>query len=189
MSEIRKLNAPIPISSFAGIRPTRPGEVNLQWYAAYTRSRHEKLVARHLEAKGVECFLPLYESMRRWKDRKKLVELALFPSYVFVRIDAQERLRVLEAPGMVRLVSFNGAPAPLPTADIETLRRGLDELVHAEPYPYLQVGRQVRVERGPLAGMQGVLLRKKDKFRLIISIDLIMRSISAEVDASDVRAA
>ncbi len=187
MSEIRQLNAPIPISSFAGGR-IRPGEVDLQWYAAYTRSRHEKFVARHLEAKGVECFLPLYESMRRWKDRKKVVELALFPSYVFVRIDAQERLRVLEAPGMVRLVSFNGVPAPLPPADIETLRRGLDEL-HAEPYPYLKVGRQVRVERGPLAGMQGVLLRKKDRFRLIISIDLIMRSISAEVDASDVRAA
>jgi transcription antitermination factor NusG len=156
------------------------------WYAAYTCSRHEKYVAKQLEERRIECFLPLYRSWRRWKDRRKQIALALFPGYVFVRMVLPERLRVLELPGVVRLVSFNGQPAQLPEQDIEALRNGLHERIHAEPHPYLRVGRRVRVTHGPLAGTEGILVRKKHKFRLVISLEVIMRSIAIEVDAADV---
>jgi transcription antitermination factor NusG len=158
------------------------------WYAAYTCSRHEKCVAKQLEERRIECFLPLYRTWRRWKDRRKQIDLALFPGYVFVRIGLPERLRVLELPGVVRLVSFNGQPAPLPEQDIEALRNGLHAQIHAEPHPYLRVGRKVRITRGPLVGAEGVLLRKKHKFRIVISLEVIMRSIAVEVDAADVEA-
>jgi transcription antitermination factor NusG len=157
------------------------------WYAAYTCARHEKSVARQLEARGVDFFLPLYRSLRRWKDRRKQLDLALFPGYVFVHIPLENRLRVLDLPGMVRLVSFRGKPAPLPEQEIETLRNGLTQEVYVEPHPYLQIGRRVRVEHGPLAGLQGFLLRRKDKCRVVVSLDLIQRSIAAEVDAADVQ--
>ena len=159
-----------------------------RWYAIYTSSRHEKVVANQLEERGIESFLPLYRSWHRWKDRRKLVELALFPSYVFVRMEAQKRLRVLQVPGVVNLVSFNGEPAALPEQEINALRSGLEHQVFAEPHPYLKVGRKVRVARGPMAGAEGILSRKKDKHRVVISIDVLMRSIAVEVDGNDVEA-
>ena len=159
-----------------------------RWYAAYTCSRHEKSVARQLDERQVQSFLPVYRSWRRWADRRKQIELALFPGYVFVRIALPERLRVLEIPGVVRLVSFNGQPAPLPEHDIEALRNGLEQGMYAEAHPYLQAGRKVRMVRGPLAGTQGILLRKKDKLRFVISLDVLMRSVAVEVDASDLEA-
>src|SRR6266436_4642007 len=127
-----------------------------QWFAVYTNSRHEKVVARQLQDRSIETFLPLYRSWHRWKDRRKLVELALFPSYVFVRIEVQRRLRVLQVPGVVNLVSFNGEPAGLPEPEINALRSGLEHQVYAEPHPYLRVGRKVRVVRGPMAGAEGI---------------------------------
>ena len=158
----------------------------LPWYAVYTCARHEKLVSRQLEDRRIGCFLPLYRTVRQWKDRRKQLELPLFPSYVFVQIEPQSRLRVLELPGVVRFVSFNGAPAALPQQEFEALRNGLEQRIYAEPHPYLRVGRQVRVVRGPLAGTEGILIRKKQQFRLVISIHLIMRSVTVEVDAADV---
>jgi transcription antitermination factor NusG len=158
-----------------------------QWYAAYTCPRHEKYVARQLDERCIDSFLPLYRSLRRWKDRRKQIELPLFPGYVFVHFDLQQRLRILGLPGVVRLVSFNGQPATLPEHDIETLRKGLDLQIYAEPHPYLRVGRRVRVVHGPMAGTEGILVRKKDKFRLVISLEAIMRSIAVEVDAADVQ--
>jgi transcription antitermination factor NusG len=164
-------------------------EVNaaqVHWYATYTCARHEKSVARQLQERNINCFLPLYKSWHRWADRRKQVELALFPGYVFVHIDPRERLRVLQLPGVVRLVGFNGAPAPLPENDIESLRNGLEQGIYAQPHPYLRTGRRVLVVRGPLAGAQGVLLRKKDKLRFVISIDVLMRSVAVELDAEDI---
>jgi transcription antitermination factor NusG len=159
------------------------------WYAAFTCSRYEKCVAKQLEERRVECFLPLYRSWRRWKDRRKQIDLALFPGYVFVRMAWQERLRVLELPGVVRLVNFNGHPAPLPEQDIEALRNALEQRIYAEPHPYLRIGRRVRIVHGPLAGTQGILVRKKDKFRVVISLEVLMRSVAVEVDAADVQSA
>jgi transcription antitermination factor NusG len=156
-----------------------------RWVAVYTVARHEKAVARQLEERRVETFLPLYRSLHRWKDRKKEVELALFPSYVFVRIAARNKLPVLQVPGVVSIVTFNGELAALPEQDIDALRNGLDHQVCAEPCPYLKVGKRVRVVRGPMVGAEGILSRKKDKYRFVISVDVLMRSVALEVDASD----
>src|SRR5579864_8356897 len=156
------------------------------WCAVYTHSRHEKKVAQQLEERQIENFLPLYRSVRRWKDRRKELDLVLFPGYVFVYLDLKDRLRVLQVPSVVRFVSFNGQPAPLPDAEIEVLVSGLAKGVRAEPHPYLKVGHRVRVKYGPLAGTQGILVRRKDKFRVVLSIDLIMRSVAVEVDEADV---
>jgi transcription antitermination factor NusG len=158
----------------------------LPWYALYTCPRHEKCVAQQIEQRGIDCFLPLYRSVRRWKDRRKELELALFPGYVFVRLAPGDRLRVLQLPSAVRLVSFNGQPAPLPEAEIEGLRQHLVGGVCPEPHPYLCVGRRVRVCAGPMAGLEGILVRRKDRCRIVFSLDLIMRSIAVEVDESDV---
>src|SRR5271154_5618848 len=156
------------------------------WYALYTCARHEKCVAQQIEQRAIACFLPLYRSVRRWKDRRKELELALFPGYVFVRLALKDRLRVLQMASVVRFVSFNGHPVPLPDSEMESLMNGLNSGVRAEPHPYLAVGRSVRVKYGPLAGMQGILVRRKDKFRVVLSLELIMRSVAVEVDEADV---
>jgi transcription antitermination factor NusG len=156
------------------------------WYAAYTHSRHEKKVAQLLEERGIEHFLPVYHSLRQWKDRRKELDLVLFPGYIFARIDSADKLRVLQLPGVVRFVSFNGQPAPLASDDINALRNALEHGLRAEHHPYLTAGRRVKVVRGPLAGARGVLLRLKTNCRIVISIDAIMRSVSVEVDESDV---
>jgi transcription antitermination factor NusG len=156
------------------------------WYALYTCPRHEKRVAEQIEQRSISCFLPVYRSVRRWKDRRKELELALFPGYVFVRIDLKDRLRVLQLASVVRFVSFNGQPVPLSDGEVKSLMNGLASGVCAEPHPYLTVGRRVRVRYGPMAGMQGILVRRKEGFRLVLSIDLIMRSVMLEVDEADV---
>lgn len=156
------------------------------WYAAYTCARHEKRIAQQLEERGIEHFLPLYRSVRRWKDRKKELELVLFPSYVFVRIELIARLQVLQLPGVVRFVAFNGQPAILPGTDIDALRNGLSHNLVAEHHPFLNVGRRVKVVYGPLSGAEGILVRRKSESRLVISIEAIMRSVAIEVDEADV---
>jgi transcription antitermination factor NusG len=163
-----------------------PRSLQIQWYAAYVCSRHEKQVVSQLQERRIDCFLPVYRSLRRWKDRRKELELVLFPGYVFVHLDLKDRLRVLQLPSVVRFVSFNGHPAPLPDSEIEILSRGLASGIRAEPHPYLKIGHRVRVRSGPLAGAQGILTRRKDKFRVVLSIDLIMRSVAVEVDEADI---
>ena len=158
------------------------------WYALYTNPRHEKVVARQLKERCVENFLPLYRTWHRWKDRRKQVELALFPGYLFVRIEEQNKLQVLNTPGAVNLVSFNGKLAALPEPEIEALRNALDNEICAEPYPFLRVGRKVRVVRGPMAGAEGILARKKDKCRVVISVEVLMRSVALEIDGTDLEA-
>jgi transcription termination/antitermination protein NusG len=132
----------------------------------------------------------LYRAQHRWKDRVAKVDLPLFPGYIFVQFPLKERLKVLEIPGVANLVSFKGEPAPLPDQEIDTLRQGLSADVYAEPHPYLKVGRRVRIKGGPLRGLEGILERKKeDSFRVVISIDLIMRSVLVEVAMGDVELA
>ena len=157
-----------------------------RWYAAYTSPRHEKWVAGQLSDLQVECFLPLYKSVRRWKDRRKQLELPLFPGYVFVRIALQDRLRVLRMPGVVQFVAFQGRPAALAEPEIAVLRHGIQANRQFEPHPYLKAGRRVRVRNGAMQGVEGILVRKKDSLRVVISIDMIMRSVALEVDAADI---
>jgi transcription antitermination factor NusG len=155
------------------------------WYAVLTRARHEKRVAEQLQGKGIECFLPLYEALHRWKDRRKLVQLPLFPGYLFVRFALQNRLRVLQTVSVAEIVHFRGDPVPLPEREVEGLRSGL-ALLRAEPHPYLRVGQRVRIRSGPLTGSEGLLIRRKNSYRFVLSIDLIMRSIAVEVGAADI---
>ena len=177
-------NPEISRVSCGGGSPT-PASDSICWYAAYTWAHHEKRVAQELAERGVHCFLPLYRSLRRWKDRRQELELALFPGYVFVRIALRDRLRVLQLPSVVHLVGSRGQPSPLPESEMDGLRQGLSNQVYGEPHPYLKIGRRVRVVHGPLAGAEGILIRKKDRFRVVLSIDLIMRSVALEVDAAD----
>jgi transcription antitermination factor NusG len=162
-----------------------PAYSEQRWYAAYTCANHEKCVAAELETRAVEHFLPLHSSVRRWRDRRVRLDLPLFPGYVFLRLALRDKLRVLQIPSVVRLVGFNGQPAALSDDEIEVLRRGLTARLQAEPHPYLSAGRQVRVTSGPLAGLEGIVVRKKNRFRFVISLHLIMRSVSVEMDDAD----
>lgn len=156
------------------------------WYAACTRSRHEKVVANQLRERAVQCFLPLYQTLRQWKNGRFQVSLPLFPGYLFVRIAMSERLKVLQVPGVVRLIGFNGVATPLPQSEIDTIGEALRKGVAAEPYPYLKVGQFVRVVGGPMSGLQGILLRRKGRLRVVVSVDLIMRSVAMDIDAAEI---
>lgn len=173
-----------------GALTTAPIELPIEsstahWYALYTAPRHEKYLADQINRQGISCFLPLYRSIRRWKDRRKELALVLFPGYIFVRIALPNRLRVLQLPGAVRLVTFNGQPAVLPEEEVENLRSRLANSGNIEPHPYLTAGRHVRVRSGPLQGLEGIILRTKERCRIVLSIHLIMRSVAVEVDDGD----
>ena len=156
-----------------------------RWFAVYTTPRHEKRLAEHFGVRGIEFFLPLYRVLKKWKDGSRInLELPLFPNYIFVRISRRERVRVLQVPGVLSIVGCGREPAPLPDSDIEGLRRGIGS-AKIEPYPYLVVGERVRINAGPLAGMEGVLIRKKNSFRVVLTISMIMQSASVEVDVHD----
>ncbi len=155
------------------------------WYAAYTVVNHEKRVAEQLEMRSIEQFLPTYESVRRWKDRRMQLQVPLFPGYLFVHIPLEARLDVLQIRSVVRLVGFNGCPLALPDLEIEALRQALSDKLRIQPHPYLKIGRRVRIRSGPLKGMEGILVNQKGNFRVVLSIELIMRSVAAEVDVAD----
>jgi len=162
---------------------------NSAWWALYTRHQHEKVVAKMLSEKGFEVFLPLYESMRRWKDRKKWLSLPLFPCYVFVRGGLQRRLQVVTTPG-VHMILYNGDQvAIIPEAEIDSIRIALEGHVQVEPHPFLKCGERVRVTRCTLEGVEGILVRKKNLCRLVLSVEMLAQSVAVEIDASDVEPA
>lgn len=160
--------------------------LDVRWYAVSTCARHEKKISDQFARSSIEQFLPLYETVHRWKDRRVRLHLPLFPGYIFVRISLLDQLKVLQTPGVVRLISFNGKPIPLADSEISTLRHGLRFGLRAEPYPHLAVGRPVRIKSGPLCGLTGKLVRKKENFRIVIAVDLISRSIICDVSLEDV---
>jgi transcription antitermination factor NusG len=155
-----------------------------RWYAAYTAPRHEKSALQHLESRSVESFLPLYGSARMWNGRRAFVQLPLFPGYLFVRISPEQRVRVLEVPGVLNIVSSHGRLIPLPEGEIEALRAAL-ETRKSEPHPLLTSGRRVRIKAGPLRGLEGIIVRQTRKLRMMVSIDCIMQSFAVELEASD----
>jgi len=164
-------------------------DFSANWFAAYTNSHHEKRVVSHFTERQIESFLPLYSTRHRWKNRCEMnLELPLFPNYVFVRIDPRERVGVLEVPGVLSLVGFGRTLAPLPDFEIEALRSGLGQR-KIEPHPYLVIGERVRIKAGPMMGMEGVLVRKKNDFRVVLALDVIMQSVAVEVDADDLEPA
>jgi transcription antitermination factor NusG len=155
------------------------------WYVASTSANHEKHVAEHLGLRKVEHFLPLYNSVRRWKDRRVTLARPLFPGYVFVRLALRDRLQVLQVPGVAKLVGFNGLPAALQQEEIDALRTGLASGVRVEPHPYLTAGRRVRVMNGPLAGTIGILVKRKNKTWFVLSVELIQRALAIEIRGTD----
>jgi len=159
-----------------------------QWYAAYTSANHEKRVAEQLGVRHVEHFLPTYTSVRKWKDRRVTLQMPLFAGYVFVRMALRERLRVQQIPGVACLVGFGGLPTALPEEEMEALRARLAAGLRAEPHPFLTVGRRVRVKGGPLVGMEGILAKRKNRARLVVSVELIQRSMAVEIDQADLEA-
>jgi transcription antitermination factor NusG len=168
-----------PVLSLA----TKP---NFRWFAVYTSSRHEKRVAKQLSDRDIENFLPLIEKQHRWAKRSLIrLALPLFPNYLFVHIALQQRVAVLNMPGVLGIVGHGHIPSPLPEVEIERLRAGV-ELGRVEPHPYPATGERVRITAGPMAGMEGILLRQKNELRLVVTLDLIQRSVAVEIDAEDV---
>jgi transcription antitermination factor NusG len=157
-----------------------------KWYAVFTMPRHEKRVAGHCTERGIESFVPLYQVRHRWKNRcTATVELPLFPNYSFVRMDVRERVQVLSLSSVRYLVSSGHEPLPVPDNYISFLRAGL--LAHRiEPHPDLEVGDRVRINTGPMAGMEGILDRRKNGLRIVLKLEMIGRSIAVEVGAAEV---
>jgi len=161
-------------------------ETLLPWSAVYTRHQHEKKVAGMLTTKGFEVFLPLYESVRRWKQRRKLLHMPLFPGYVFVRGAFLRRLPVLTTPGVHMILCKGDQLVTIPEEEIEAIRRAVDGDLRVEPHPFLKCGELVRVIRGALIGVEGILVRKKNLFRLVLSVSMLSQSVAVEVNAEDV---
>ncbi|HXY13602.1 MAG TPA: UpxY family transcription antiterminator [Terriglobales bacterium] len=175
------------VSGRTAIRASQPevSERATQWYAVYTCANHERRIAEQFAARRIEHFLPQYESIRKWKDRKVRLQFPLFPGYLFVHLALRNRLQVQQVPGVVHLVGFNGTPTAIADEELLRIRDVMNRGMRAEPHPFLTVGRRVRVAAGPLVGLQGILVRRKSKLRFVISVELIMRSMAVEMDEGD----
>ena len=156
------------------------------WYAVCTRHQHEKLVARILEYKNFEIFLPLYKARRRWQDRIKELSVPLFPGYLFVQAGPERWLQILTTAGVSSIVSCGERPAAIPFSEIEGVRRIVESTLRVEPHPFLKSGDWVRVKDGPIAGVEGIFLRKKNTARLVLSVEMLGKSVAVEVDATHV---
>jgi transcription antitermination factor NusG len=161
---------------------------NASWYALYTRHQHEKMVDQVLTNKGFSTFLPLYATSHNWKDRTKALSLPLFPCYVFLKGGIERRLQILTTPGIYGLVSSAGQPAPIPDIEIEAIRRVVESGARVEAHPYLKCGNWVRVKCGPLTGIEGILVRKKNISRLVLSVEILGTAAAIEVAAFQVEA-
>lgn len=161
-------------------------DVAKRWFAVFTVPRHEKRVEAHFRLREIENFLPLYQKQRQWKDGSKgMLQLPLFSNYIFVHIGRDGRVPVLEVPGVISIVGFGPQPLPIPDSHIHLLREGLRR-GKIEPYPYLGEGARVRIRSGVMAGMEGVLLRKKNNFRVVLTLEIIMKSVMVEVGMEDI---
>jgi len=183
LSQVINANTSVTTAGLLLPPPSQTVERPPHWYAIYTSPRHEKRVNQHLGHRGVECFLPLFRSLRRWKNGCNVqVELPLFPGYVFVNVPRGERVRVLDVPGVLSFVGPKSEPARLSDFEIETLRSGL-HLQKFEPYRGLAIGQKVRINAGALQGLEGTLLRNAKGLRVVITVDLIQQSVAVELDA------
>jgi transcription antitermination factor NusG len=157
----------------------------LNWYAIYTRPSHEKRVAEYFGLREIECYLPSYRTARRWKNRCNVeLELPLFPGYVFAHFGWNQRVRVLEVPSVVSIVGNGREALPLPNSEIESLRAGLGPR-RAEPHPYLNIGERARILRGPLEGFEGIMVRRNNGLRVVLTLKQILKSVAVEVEECD----
>jgi transcription antitermination factor NusG len=158
----------------------------LPWFAVYVRPKAERTVERALREKGLEAFAPYYRSRRRWRDRTVERDFPLFPGYLFARTDRLQRLSIVSTTGVLGIVGFGGQAAELSEEEVLSVRKLAEVMQNVTPHPFLRVGRKIRVKTGPLAGVEGVVVRCKGGHRLVVSISLLQRSIAAELDAADV---
>jgi len=156
--------------------------ITCKWYALRAKSRHENTVAAHLQARGYESFLPLYKSQRRWSDRFKEIELPLIPGYVFCRFNPLNRLPILSIPGVVHVVGTGRIPVAIDEAEIAALQKAVKSGLARQPWPFLEIGHKVRIEHGPLCGVEGILLGFRGHQRLVLSVTLLQRSVAVQVD-------
>lgn len=172
------------LESFEG--ESRQSAEGLQWYAAYTKHQHEKKSADLLTQKRIETYLPLYQSTRQWRDRKKKLELPLFPGYVFFRLALNDRLEVLKIPGVFFIVESGGHACSIPESDIEAIRRMTTSRLYIEPHKFLQTGDRVEICRGPLAGIRGILSRVKNRVRVVVCVETLRKAVAVETDLADI---
>jgi transcriptional antiterminator NusG len=160
------------------------------WYAVQTRARHEKKVAKQLQEKGVTIFLPLITQTHRWSDRRKVIELPLFPCYAFARLapSLEMRLSALQTPGVLSIVGAHGMGAPIPDKEIEDIQALLAQNVSSSLYPFIKIGQRVRIRGGCLDGVEGILVVEKSNRRLVVSFELLQRSVSVQIDGYEVEA-
>lgn len=158
------------------------GPYGPRWFALRVKSGHEKLVATIAHNKGFQEFLPLYRSRRRWSDRIKAVEAPLFPGYIFCRLHPERRLPLLTVPGAMHFVGIGKVPEPIEDIEIDNIQRALRTGLLAEPWPFLKVGQHVRLVDGPLAGLEGLLIKVRNQHRLVVSVSLLRRSVGVEID-------
>jgi transcription antitermination factor NusG len=163
------------------------GVVNVNafpWYALQVRSRHEMSVADHLDGKGYEWFLPQHKCRRKWSDRIKEVETPLFPGYLFCRFNAEERLPILKTPGVIQVVGYNRIPVPVDEEEIRGIRAVVTSGLQNQPWPFFQIGERVRIESGPLAGIEGILTDFRGSRRFVVAITLLQRAVAVEIDSA-----
>jgi len=176
------------VSDFSSLATLTKKAVDLRqvprWYAIYTRSRYEKKVSIEFEERGLEHFLPLMPQLRNWKDRKKIVNMPIFPGYVFVNIKLSEKIHVLRANGVVRFIEFNGSPSPIPDAQIEDVRQLLKYPDRVETASYFNCGDPVEITVGPFSGIKGKIIHSRGKQRLLVGIEIIQQAISVEIDSA-----
>lgn len=161
-----------------------PGVGPLPWFAVSVKSLHERAVAQYLEGKAFEAYLPVYRSTRRWSDRLKSSERPVFPGYVFCRLDYSRRAGILRTPGVRSIVTFGGGVTPISDLEIERVRLMLAPGHPVEPWPFLRTGQQVRVHSGPFTGIEGILVAMRDSCRVVISLELLQRSVAVQIDRS-----
>lgn len=154
------------------------------WFAVEIRHNRERSVADLLQAKGLEAFLPTYEEPRQWSDRVKLTELPLFPGYLFCRLSGERRMPILTTPGVRGIVGFGSTPVPVPESEIESVRSFIKSKLKVQPWPFLEIGQTVKIQKGPLAGVEGILQEFRGNYRVVVSISLLQRSIAAEMDGT-----
>jgi transcription antitermination factor NusG len=159
-----------------------PALTDIAWYAVRVRSNFEQVTAAALRFKGIEEFLPVTRARRRWSDRIKYIDQPLFPGYVFCRFVPADRTPILGSPGVVNIVGFGSRLAPIPEEEIEAVRAMVNSTLPVFPHPFLQAGQKIRLNHGPLAGAEGIVVAVKKQFRLVASISLLQRSVSVEID-------
>jgi transcription termination/antitermination protein NusG len=172
--------------TFPGLSGHLPSQ-DLRWFAIQTRSRHERKVAAQLGEKQIAAFLPLFKEVHRWSDRRKVVELPLFPGYVFVRVpdEGETRISVLRTGGVVRFVGARENGTPIPDQEIENIQTLLASDIPFGSFPFLRVGQRVRIRGGSLDGLEGILIARNSDQSVVVSVELIQRSLAIRVAGFD----